>query len=68
MYKLEKKPLDLAKARALGNSLTRLQEDSRRIPTWAQHEAPGTGHQSDWINCMFYTADTLKMLSEFQGK
>lgn len=68
MYKLEKKPLDLAKARALGDSLTRLQNDSGRIPTWAEHEASQNEHNNDWINCMFYSADTLKMLSEFQGK
>ena len=49
MHKLENKPLDLAKARALGDSLTRLQEDNGRIPTWAEHEGAGTGHQSDWI-------------------
>ena len=66
MYKLEKNPLDLAKARALGDSLIRLQEDSGRIPTWAHREK--TPVEDDWINCMFYTADTLKMLSEFQGK
>ena len=68
MYKLEKKPLDLAKARALGDSLTRLQEDSGRIPTWAEHESSQNEHHKDWINCMFYSADTLKILSEFQGK
>ena len=62
MYKLEKKPLDLAKARALGDSLIRLQEDNGRIPTWAHHEK--TPVEDDWFNCMFYTADTLKMLSE----
>ena len=68
MYKLEKKPLDLAKARALCDSLTRLQEDNGRIPTWAQHESASSDHQQDWFNCMFYTADTLKMMAEFQGK
>ena len=51
MYKLEKKPLDLAKARALCDSLTRLQEESGRIPTWAQRETVTSDHQQDWFNC-----------------
>lgn len=68
MYKLEKKPLDLAKARALCDSLIRLQEPSGRIPTWAQHETDIPSYQQDWFNCMFYSADTLKMMAEFQKK
>ena len=68
MYKLEKKPLDLAKARALCDSITRLQEPSGRIPTWAQREVVTSDHNQDWFNCMFYSADTLKMMAEFQKK
>lgn len=63
MYKLEKNPLDLAKAYALGDSLTRLQESSGRIPTWADCDRPV---KDDWINCMYGTANALKQLSEFQ--
>ena len=63
MYKLEKNPLDLAKARALGDSLTRLQENNGRIPTWADCDRPV---KDDWINCMYATANALKQLSELQ--
>ena len=68
MYKLEKNPVDLAKARALCDSLTRLQEKNGRIPTWAQNERNTANTNLDWFNCMFYSADTLKMLSELQEK
>ena len=67
MYKLEKNPVDLAKARALCDSLTRLQEKNGRIPTWAQNERNTANTNLDWFNCMFYSADTLKMLSELSG-
>lgn len=68
MYKLEKNPLDLAKARALGDSLTRLQENNGRIPTWAHRDCPvnGGGTGGDWINCMYYTAGVLKTLGELK--
>ena len=64
MYDLEKNPLDLAKARALGDSLTRLQEKSGRIPTWADCDRPVT---SDWINCMFGSANALALLAKYDA-
>lgn len=66
MYKLEKNPLDLAKARALCDSLTRWQNDNGRIPTWGHSEKFSSDPDKDWFNCMFFTADTLKLMAEFQ--
>jgi len=63
MYDLEKNPLDLAKARALGDAITRIQVDGR-IPTWCD---PGRPSELDWFNCMFGTADAMKLLSEYDS-
>lgn len=65
MYDLEKNPLDLAKARALGDSLTRLQEPNGRIPTWADRDRPVS---EDWINCMYGSANALKLLASYDEK
>ena len=64
MYDLEKNPLDLAKARALGDSLTRIQMANGRIPTWCNWK---TGPDADWINCMYAAAHALKLLSKYDG-
>ena len=62
LYDLEKQPLDLAKARALGDTLTRLQMANGRIPTWCNWK---NGPDSDWINCMFASANALKLLAKY---
>ena len=62
MYDLEKNPLDLAKARALGDSLTRIQMANGRIPTWCDWKK---GPDSDWINCMYASAHALKLLAKY---
>ena len=62
MYDLEKNPLDLAKARALGDALTRVQTPDGRIPTWCD---PNRAVESDWINCGFATASALKLLATY---
>jgi hypothetical protein len=64
MYDFEKNPLDLAKARALGDSLTRIQMANGRIPTWCNWK---TGPDADWINCMYAAAHALKLLSKYDG-
>ena len=64
MYDLEKNPLDLAKARALGDSLTRIQMANGRIPTWCNWK---TGPDADWINCMYAAARALKLLATYDG-
>ena len=63
MYDLEKNPLDLAKARALGDSFTRIQCSNGRIPTWMSPESPLS---DDWINCMFASAEALKLLAKYE--
>ena len=65
MYDLEKQPLDLAKARAMGDSLTRAQLASGRIPTGYYEDKIVPG--GDWINCMFASAYALKLLSQYDG-
>ena len=62
LFDLEKNPLDLAKARALGDSLTRIQMADGRIPTWCDWKK---GPDSDWINCMFASAHALKLLASY---
>lgn len=65
LYGLEKNPLDLAKARALGDAVTRIQCPDGRIPTWMDPARPPS---EDWINCMFAVANALKQLSDFDGR
>ena len=65
MYDLEKNPLDLAKARAMGDSLTRAQLANGRIPTWYYEDKIIPG--GDWINCMFASAYALKLLSKYDS-
>ena len=62
LFDLEKNPLDLAKARALGDSLTRIQMANGRIPTWCDWKK---GPDSDWINCMYASAHALKLLAKY---
>ena len=52
--------LDLAKAKALGDSIVNLQEDDGRIPT---HWGKNPKREHDWINCMFGSATALENLA-----
>jgi len=55
-------PLDLAKARTLGDSLVRIQRTDGRIQTiWTPK--CGDGLQSDWMNCMAASVQALLNLS-----
>ena len=63
LYKAEGSPLDLAKARALGDSLVRMQRPDGRIPTlWWPDEAEKT--QCDWLNCLVRSAVALYALAD----
>jgi hypothetical protein len=53
----------LAKARALGDSLTRAKLANGRIPTWYYEDKIIPG--GDWINCMFASAYALKLLAKY---
>ena len=65
LYRATGNPLDLAKARALGDSMVRVQEPDGRIPTtWRRKSA----RDCDWINCMLYSCRALDALAELDGK
>lgn len=63
MYELERNPLDLAKARALGDAITRNQMPDGLIPTVFPYDPGRAGR--NWLNCMAFTARTLLRLSDF---
>lgn len=57
IYKAEKNPLDLAKARALGDTLVRETGDNGYLPTfWFDF-------REDWPNCMIASAQALEELA-----
>ena len=63
LYKAEGNPLDLAKARALGDTATRMQRPDGFIPTFWVTDPACKG--DDWSNCMAATAYALEMLADF---
>ena len=64
LYRAEGRPDDLAKARALGNTATRMQCPDGRLPTWWWPERARRVY-ADWINCMIASARALSELAEF---
>ena len=63
LYRAEGRPVDLAKARALGDTMTRMQDPDGRMPTWWYFAR--SGRKGDWINCMIASAVALGELAEF---
>jgi len=63
LYGAEHDPLDLAKARALGDTATRMQRSDGFIPTFWLTDAACKG--DDWTNCMAATAEALELLAEY---
>ena len=63
MYRAEGRAEDLEKARALANSITRVQRPSGRIPTfWENLDCSNPGlsiERYDWLNCMAAAAHAL---------
>ena len=60
MYSVEKNPLYLAKAKALADAMTQVQEPSGRIPTfWAAKGDWISDVRYDWLNCMASSAAAL---------
>ena len=63
MYRAEGRAEDLEKARALANSITRVQRPSGRIPTFWENldcRDPGLSiERYDWLNCMAAAAHAL---------
>lgn len=63
MYKAGRGELHLEKAKALADSLTRVQREDGMIPThWMSEEHMGI--EWFWINCLFVSAGALTELSE----
>lgn len=63
MYKAERRPLDLAKAKAMADALVRAQQPSGRIPTiWTKPDLANI--QSDWVNCLFASARALSDIAD----
>ena len=65
LYRATGNPLDLAKARTLGDSCVRMQRENGRIPTlWNTLDAEDI--QQDWVNCTLATLRALQELNELQ--
>ena len=60
LYKAEENPLDLAKARTLGDAITNIQKDDGSVRTHWLMRPDADGF---WINCLIATAETLEQLS-----
>ena len=67
MYKAGRGELYLAKAKALADTITRVQHEDGFIPTHWMDKKTLDGHNF-WINCMIATADTVEALSELVEK
>lgn len=63
LYKAGRGELYLAKAKALADSMTRVQHDNGFIPTHWMDERTLKGHNF-WINCMIASANALQTMSE----
>lgn len=54
----------LDKARAMGATMTRMQEADGKMPTfWIEDLKPGDSRRNNWVNCMLYSANALFDLS-----
>lgn len=63
LYRATGNPLDLAKARTLGDSVIRIQKENGRIQTIWTTEV-GVNLQSDWLNCMAASVSALLDLAQ----
>ena len=60
LYRAEGRKIDLEKAKALGDTMTRIQRSDGSLPTWWWTSGPGV----DWLNCMLASASALEELEE----
>ena len=63
MYKAGRGELYLAKAKALTDTITRVQREDGMIPTHWMDKETLNGHNF-WINCMIATADAVETMSK----
>lgn len=71
MYGTFGDPIYLEKAIALANTITRIQKESGRIPTFWDGVARNANlsiEQYDWLNCMASSAESLLMMDEVMKK
>ena len=61
LYRAEGHAVDIAKAKALADTITRMQRKDGSLPTWWYY-ADGTGG-CDWLNCMISSAEALEELA-----
>jgi len=64
LYRAEKNPLDLAKARALGDALVRTQQPSGYIPTEYAKVENRSNPMQGWLNCSCASLSALAELAE----
>lgn len=64
MYKAGRGELHLEKAKALGDSITNVQQENGLIPTHWYNPDDLVNGGGFWINCMFMSANALTELSE----
>lgn len=64
LYRAEKNPLDLAKARALGDALVRTQRPNGYIPTEYALVENRDNPMQGWLNCTCATLEALSELAE----
>ena len=62
LYRAEKNPLDLAKARALADALVRIQRPSGYIPTEYANAEKRDDPLKGWLNCSCLTLSALAEL------
>lgn len=68
MYDATKDRLYLEKAKALADSITRVQQPSGMIPThWISNWYVVDGNDF-WVNCMFHTLNYLSEISDYLGE
>jgi hypothetical protein len=68
MYRAERNPMHLEKAKALADSITRIQEPSGRVPTfWEAKDHWMFDVRYDWLNCMASSAAALLDVAEACG-
>ena len=66
MYEATKNPLDLARARALGDALVRIQRPSGYIPTEIFQEPDVNKQDGGWINCTCSSVRALTALAAYE--
>ena len=63
LYRAERQPMDLLKAKALADSIVTMQRADGSIPTWWETEyAKDPG--ADWLNCMVASVEALELVAE----